>query len=155
MKKYLFFLFVLFFYISEAWGFPPSPPISLASPPTIGETTPGAVYSVLQITSHSATEAVTAATMYGNVHKITGAYTVTLPAAVVGMSGTFRASIAAVFSVDTNASDHFETYDGTVLDAGDKLTSSGVKNEWLDIYCESANTWIVRRQGGVFIDGGA
>jgi len=115
----------------------------------------GAVNIPVTTTSHSATEAVTAATMYGNVHKITGAYTVTLPAAVVGMSGTFRASTAAAFSVDTNAADHFETYDGTVLDAGDKLTSSGVKNEWIDIYCESANTWIVRRQGGVIIDGGA
>ncbi len=127
----------------------------LASPPTIGGTTPTAVYSVLQVTSHGATEAVAAATLYGNVHKITGAYVVTLPAAVVGMSASFRASTAAVFSVDTNGADHFETYDGTVLDAGDKLTSSGVKNEWIDIYCESANTWIVRRQSGVIIDGGA
>jgi hypothetical protein len=115
----------------------------------------GAVNIPVRTTSHGATEAVAAATMYGNIHQITGNYTVTLPAAVVGMSATFRASSAAAFSVDTNAADHFEDYEGTALDAGDKLTSSGVKNEWIDIYCESANTWIVRRQGGVIIDGGA
>jgi hypothetical protein len=107
------------------------------------------------ITSHSATEDVTAATMYGNVHKITGAYTVTLPAAVVGMSAIFRASTAAAFSVDTNAADHFEMFDGTVLDGGDKITSSGTKNEFVTIYCESANTWIVIGQNGAFTDGGA
>ena len=126
----------------------------LAAPGNIGETTPGAVYSVLQVTSHATTEAVTAATMYGNVHKITGAYVVTLPAAVVGMSGTFRASTAAAFSVDCNGSDHFEMFDGTVMSAGEKLTSSATKNEFVTIYCESANTWIVIGQNGAFTNGG-
>lgn len=126
----------------------------MAAPGPIGGTTPGAVYSVLQVTTHSATEAVTAATMYGNAHKITGAYTVTLPAAVVGMSATFRASTAAAFSVDTNGADHFEMFDGTVLDAGDKITSGATKNEFVTIYCESANTWIVIGQNGAFSDGG-
>jgi len=106
------------------------------------------------INSHSATEAVTAATMYGDVHKITGAYTVTLPTAVIGMSGTFRASTAAAFSVKAGAADHFEMFDGTVLDAADKITSGGTKNEFVTVYCESANTWIVIGQNGAFTDGG-
>ena len=126
----------------------------LAAPGTIGGTTPGAGNFLVTTTSHGATEAVTAATMYGNVHKITGAYVVTLPAAVVGMSGTFRASTAAAFSVDCNGSDHFEMFDGTVMSAGEKLTSSATKNEFVTIYCESANTWIVIGQNGAFTNGG-
>jgi len=142
----------------------------LSAPGPIGDVTPDAGYFTTvsasgiitatggvkpTITSHSATEAVTAVTMYGNVHRITGAYVVTLPAAVIGMSGTFRASTAAAFSVKAGASDHFEMFDGTVLDAGDKVTSSAAKNEFVQIYCESANTWIVIGQNGAFSDGGA
>ena len=109
--------------------------------------------SLMTITTHSATENVTAATMYKGVHKITGAYTVTLPSAVIGMSGVFRSSTAAEFSLDCNGSDHFEMYDGTVLDAGDKQTSSSTKNEFLYVYCESANTWITLGINGAFTDG--
>ncbi|HAR40193.1 MAG TPA: hypothetical protein DCR68_02310 [Coprothermobacter sp.] len=137
----------------------------MAAPGAIGGTTAaagkfttgnfsGQVDAPVTTTSHRATEVATAATMYGNVHKITGAYVVTLPAAVVGMSGTFRASTAAAFSVDCNGSDHFEMFDGTVMSAGEKLTSSGTKNEFVTIYCESANTWIVIGQNGAFTNGG-
>lgn len=107
------------------------------------------------VTSHSATEAVTAATMYGNLHKITGAYTLTLPSAVIGMSAVFRASTATAFSVKAGASDHFEMFDGTVLDAADKQTSGGTKNEFIQIYCEVANTWITCGISGAFSDTGA
>jgi hypothetical protein len=110
---------------------------------------------VENITLHSATEAVTAATTYGDVHKITGAYTLTLSAAVIGMCGLFRASTVAAFSLKAGASDHFEMFDGTVLDAGDKQTSGGTKNEFIQIYCEVANTWITISQNGAFTDGGA
>ena len=110
------------------------------------------VHALLDIVTHSATENVTAATMKGSVHKITGAYVVTLPAAVIGMGGVFRASTAATFSVNPNNSDHFEMYDGTVLDAGDSIASGGTKNEFVQIYCESANTWIVVGINGAFTD---
>ena len=113
------------------------------------------VHALLDIVTHSATENVTAATMKGSVHKITGAYVVTLPAAVVGMSGVFRASTAAEFSVKAGGSDHFEMFDGTVISDADKITSGGTKNEFLQIYCESANTWIVIAQNGPMTDGGA
>jgi len=106
------------------------------------------------ITSHSATENVTVASMYGNIHVITGAYIPTLPAAVIGMSGLFRASTAAEFSLDCNGSDHFEMFDGTVMSAGEKQTSGGTKNEFIQVYCESANTWITIGQNGPFTNGG-
>jgi len=106
------------------------------------------------ITTHAGTEAVDATTMYGNLHRITGAFTVTVPAAVVGMSATFRATTAAAFSVDCNGADHFELFDGTVLTAGHKITSGGTKNEFVTVVCESANTWIIVGINGVFTDGG-
>ena len=108
----------------------------------------------ITITTHAGTEAVDATTMYGNLHRITGAFTVTVPAAVVGMSATFRATTAVAFSVDCNGADHFELFDGTALTAGHKITSGGTKNEFVTVVCESANTWIIVGINGVFTDGG-
>ena len=128
--------------------------IPWSTPGAIGATTPAAGYFVEQITTHGSTENVAASTMYGNIHVITGAYTPTLPAAVIGMSGLFRASTAATFSLDCNGSDHFEMYDGTVMSAGEKQTSGGTKNEFIYVYCESANTWITVGINGAFTNGG-
>lgn len=110
--------------------------------------------SKIEFVSHSASENVNAADMYGKAHIITGAYTETLPAAVVGMHGLFRASTAAAFSLDCNGSDHFEMFDGTVMSAGQKQTSGGTKNEWIYVVCESANTWITYSVNGPFTNGG-
>jgi hypothetical protein len=118
----------------------------------IGGTTPEAGSFVESVITHGATETATAISLYGDIHKITGAYVVTLPSAVIGMGGVFRASTAATFSVNPNDSDHFEMYDGTVLDAGDSIASGGTKNEFVQIYCESANTWIVVGINGAFTD---
>lgn len=124
--------------------------------PQLGANLNKSTFGIVEnITSHSATEAVTASTMYGNIHKITGAYTLTLPAAVVGMSGLFRATTAAIFSIKAGVSCHFEMIDGTVLDNGDKQTSGGTKNAWLHIHCEVANVWITSGQHGTMEDTGA
>ena len=109
---------------------------------------------ILNIVVASSTGNVAVSTMDGGVEKITGTYTRTLPAAVVGMHGLFRASTAAAFSLKAGASDHFEMFDGTILDAGDKQTSGGTKNEFIQIYCETANTWITIGINGPFVDGG-
>ena len=106
------------------------------------------------ITTHSATEAVTAATLYGGEHLITGAYTVTLPAAVLGMGAPFRCTTAAVASIDCNAADAF-VLGGTALTAGNKITSDGTAGAELELICLVANRWSVRNVTGVWIDGGA
>jgi hypothetical protein len=106
------------------------------------------------ITTHATTEAVTAISMYGNLHRITAAATVTLPAAVVGMSGIFLATTAAVFSVDCNAADHF-LLGGTALTNGNKISSDGFAGSFVHITCSVANEWVVTNTGGLFIDGGA
>lgn len=126
----------------------------LAAPGEIGGITPNTVNNKISFVSHAATEAANAADMYGKAHQITGAYTVTLPSAVVGMHAIFRATTAAAFSLDCNGSDHFEMYDGTVMSAGEKQTSGGTKNEWIYVVCEAANTWITYGVNGAFTNGG-
>jgi hypothetical protein len=140
----------------KASGYAVKTELSEDPSPQLGANLNKSTFGIMEnITSHSATEAVTAATMYGNIHKITGAYTLTLPAAVIGMSGIFRATTAAVFSIKAGAGCHFEMIDGTVLDNGDKQTSGGTKNAWLHIHCETANVWITSGQHGTMEDTGA
>lgn len=109
----------------------------------------------LSIVVVSSTGDVAVSTMDGGVEKITGAYTRTCPAFVVGMNALFRASTAAAFSIKAGASCHLEMFDGTVLDNGDKISSGGTKNEFLHIVCEVANVGIVIGQNGAMTDGGA
>ena len=147
----------------------PFPRTNLATPPPIGSTTPntGAFTTLsnsgiqtatggvdMTITTHSATEAVAAATMHGNDHIITGAYTVTLPAAVLKMRATFRCTTAAIASIDSTAPDAF-VLGGTALTAGNKITSDGVAGSEVELVCLTANQWTVRNVTGLFIDGGA
>lgn len=140
----------------KASGYAVKTELSEDPSPQLGANLGKSTFGIVEvITSHSATEAVTAATMYGNIHKVTGAYTLTLDALVAGMSMIFRASTAAAFSVKAAATCHFEMIDGTVLDNGDKMTSGGTKNEWIQIICETANVGIVVGQNGAFSDTGA
>lgn len=106
------------------------------------------------IVSHAASESATADTLYGDMHLVTGAYTVTLPATSVGMSGTFCSTTAAVFSIDLTGSDAW-TLAGTALTAANKITSSGMAGDCVYFTVTATNVirtiWTV----GVFIDGGA
>jgi hypothetical protein len=92
--------------------------------------------------------------MYGNTHLVTGAYVVTLPAAVVGMSAIFQATTAAVFSVDVQAADSI-VLAGIALTAGNKASSDGFAGSFIKVTCTSANTWRVTDVGGLFVDGGS
>ena len=106
------------------------------------------------IVTHSATEATTADKMRGQDHIITGAYTVTLPAAVVGMQATFISTTAAVFSLDSNGADQF-ILAGTALTAGYKITSDGTAGVVVTVKCLQANKWYVTYTNSTMIDGGA
>ena len=129
----------------------------LAAPGAIGGTTPAAGYFVGQVTSHGATEAATAATMYGNMHLVTGAYVVTLPPAVLGMHATFMATTAAAFSVDSDTSGTADAIilSGTELDSGDKITSDASQYATVFLECVVADHWMATPTLGLFIDGGA
>lgn len=54
----------------------------------------------ISIITDGATGNVTAAQMEGQTHVVTGAYTLSLPTAAVGYKAKFKASTAAVFSLD-------------------------------------------------------
>ena len=74
--------------------------------------------------THSASENATAATHYGQTHRITGAYTVTIPALSVGQKAQYCSTTAEVFSLDSTSPNYWKLA-GTNTDAGDKLTSDG------------------------------
>jgi len=128
--------------------------ILMPSPGTIGATTPPVVYDTKRVVTHSATEAVLAADMYGADHLVIGAYTDTLPAAVIGMHARFMATTAAVFSLDSNAADQFRL-GGSLLTAGYKISSDGALGAECEVVCRAANIWEVINTNCVFIDGGA
>ena len=117
-----------------------------------GNTGPIAFANKLIVT-HSGSEAATADQMYGSEHIVTGAYTVTLPAATIGMSAKFTATTAAVMTLDSNAADQF-ILGGTALTAGYSIDSDGSAYATCEVVCLTANKWIVRNTNVVFIDGG-
>jgi hypothetical protein len=108
------------------------------------------------ITTHNTTEDVTAATMYrGNVHKITGAYTLSLPTAVVGYEAIFYASTVAVYSLDVKTGTDVIILNGTALAAGNKATSGGSQYNQMEVRCNTAGYYIINSIVGLAIDGGA
>jgi hypothetical protein len=118
-----------------------------------GATAPA--WSGMGITSHGATEAATAATMYENhTHLVTGAYVVTLPTAVAGYSATFCSTTAAVFSVDLQATDYW-ILDGTTLTLANKISSSGFAGECVSFVATATNYYRTISKSGLFVDGGS
>lgn len=107
------------------------------------------------VTSHGASESITAATMYGNMHLVTGAYTLTFPALVVGMSGRIRATTAAVYSLDLTTGTDIIILNGTALTAGYKATSNGEINNQMAFRCDISGYIVVNSDFGLAIDGGA
>ena len=134
--------------------------IDLTAPGPIGGTTPAAgtftdlLGNVVVITD-SATGNVSAAQMKGQTHVVTGAYTLSLPTAAIGYKAKFKASTAAVYSIDLVTGTDVIVLNGTALTAGYKATSDGtIYNEVL-VECRVAGTYDVQSQMGLAIDGGA
>ena len=126
---------------------------------TIGGTTPAAgtftdLAGYVPIITDSATGNVTAAQMKGQVHNITGAYTLSLPTAVVGYNATFRATTAAVFSIDVVTGTDVIVLNGTALTAGYKATSDGTIYAEISCRCDVAGKYTCWSKS-LFVDGGA
>ncbi|MFA5322913.1 MAG: hypothetical protein WC373_09595, partial [Smithella sp.] len=126
----------------------------------IGETTPSTgkftdLVGYIVVITDSATGNVTAAQMKGQTHVITGAYTLSLPTAVVGYKAKFKASTATVYSIDVVTGSDVIILNGTALSAGNKATSDGsIYNEVL-VECRVAGKYDVQSQLGLMVDGGA
>ena len=92
--------------------------------------------------------------MLGQLVRVNGAYTITLPSAVVGMHCVVEATTAAIFSLDPSGVETIEL-DGTVLAGGNKATSNGALRASIYLFCEVAGAWVARTIVPSFADGGA
>lgn len=111
-------------------------------------------YDVNGVVSHSSTENATAAQMKGQTHLVTGAYTVSLPTAAVGYKAKFRATTAAVYSLDVVTGTDVIRLNGTALTAGYKVTSDGTINNTIECECSQAGYYDCNSLVGVATDGG-
>ncbi len=107
---------------------------------------------LLNVITHAATEAVTAGTMDGSIHVCTGAYTLSLPAAVAGMRGLFVATTAAVMTLDPNGTQYI-VHDRASLGAGVTLVSDGVAYAVVCLECVVTGYWIAYVNMGTFAAG--
>jgi len=109
----------------------------------------------VKLLTNSETGAIAAADMYGQIHRVTGAYTLTLPAGAIGMNATFRATTASTFSIKAGESDNFIML-GVALDDADKITSVGNAGDTVSIYWDdTVSSWIADSMNCLFTDGGA
>lgn len=126
----------------------------------IGSTTPAAgtftdLAGNVPIITQGATGNVTAAQMKGQTHVVTGAYTLSLPTAVVGYRATFYASTAAVFGIDVVTGTDGIILNGTALTAGYKAVSDGTINAECYVECRVTGKYTLTAVQGIFVDGGA
>lgn len=92
-------------------------------------------------------------TLRGQVHLIMGPYTLTLPSARMGLSGTFIAGAQGVISLKAGPKDHIRL-SGTPLANGQKISSMGDTGAKIDLMCLTPNTWETANSNSIFIDGG-
>lgn len=109
----------------------------------------------IEIITHGATEDVNSVHMGGQIHKITGAYVLSLPLAVAGYFGSFFASTAAIFSLDLKTGTDVIVLNGTALAAGNKATSGGTLGAKVFVECTEAGYYRITSIVGAFVDGGA
>ena len=126
----------------------------------IGATTPAAgtftdLAGNVAVITDSATGNVTAAQMKGQTHRITGAYTLSLPTAAAGYKAKFRATTAAVFSLDVVTGTDVIRLNGNPLSAGYKVTSDGTINNTIECESDVAGKYECNSLIGLAIDGGA
>lgn len=80
----------------------------------------------------------------------------TLPAAQTGLVITFaNALYAQIITVDSDAGDIIIMNDGTLLDAGNAIDSSGAKTDKGTLVALDDTYWILFSQQNTWVDGGA
>ena len=111
--------------------------------------TSGTIHGAFQILSDSA--APSAAECYGSVNKSNGAQTVTLPAAVVGMSILIYSDDAQVKTIAVASGENIWL---NGVDNGDNNTiqSPGAVGNFIALVCMSTGNWYTMGQSGVWID---
>ena len=108
----------------------------------------GGIFTEKHATSHT----LTASELYGAVYYVTGAGTLTLPAAAAGMHFSVITIGAIAVSVDPNGSDLIYL-DGTALDDGDKITNTSTAGDIAVFTYYDTTGWYAATNG--WTDGGA
>lgn len=103
--------------------------------------------------TQAATGSLYANDFMGQVHRISGNYTLSFCPALVGMSASFMATSAAVFHLDPSGSE-IMVLDSSALTGGSKISSAGAIYDRIYCECTVAGVWDCRTVGGIFVDGG-
>lgn len=127
---------------------------------TIGGTTPAAgtftdLAGNVAVVTHNATEGTTAPYMKGQIHVVTGAYTISIPTIAIGHQADFIASTAAVMCVDVTTGTDILILNGTALTAGNKACTDGSINAQFRLKCPIAGKCTINSIVGLAVDGGA
>ena len=109
----------------------------------------GTIHGGIEILSDAA--APTAAQCYGSLNKSNGVQTVTLPAAVVGMSILIYSDDAEVKTIAVASGENIWL---NGVDNGDNNTiqSPGAVGDFIALVCMSTGNWYTMGQSGVWID---
>ncbi len=118
-------------------------------------TTSVGLEGLASILTNGATADVTAAQMRGQTHRVTGAYTLSLPTAAGGLKGRFIATTAAVMALDLVTGTNIIILNGTALAAGNKVVTDGTINATLYVESDADGYYRVNSIIGVASDGGA
>jgi hypothetical protein len=136
--------------------------IDLTAPGAIGGTTPAAgTFTDLlgnDVAIAVSTDlAITSAQMKGQIFVCAAANNPVLPAAAVGLKGSFIANSANQITIDCNATPGTDVIvlAGTALTAGNKVRSDGSQYSEIYIECKIAGKWIATPIQGIWLDGGA
>jgi hypothetical protein len=106
------------------------------------------------IITDSSSGNITAAQMKGQTHVVTGAYTLSLPTAVVGYHAVFIASTAAIFSIDVASGTDVLVLNGESLTAGNGVISDGSIYAECYVECRITGKYTLMGIRGLFIDAG-
>lgn len=127
---------------------------------TVGATTPAAgtfttLVGNIGVVTQSATGNVATADMKGQTHRVTGAYTLSLPTAAAGYKAKFMATTAEAFSIDVVTGTDVIRLNGTALTAGNKVTSDGTIYNTIECEANTTGSYNCNSIVGLATDGGA
>ena len=114
----------------------------------------GRLLGDVQVVTVASTRNITVNEMTGQTLLVTGAYTPSMPSAVVGRKGKFMATTATVYSIDLQTGTDVIYHNGTALPAGNKITSDGTIRNTISCECNVTGIYECNSVLGLATDGG-
>ena len=135
-----------------AGGFRESPPSAASLATLTARSIPHTAVAVRSVTTHTANAALTAA-MSGSVHTnagATGAVTLALPAATVGLEFFFGVRAAQALRIDPNGTETISLPSTGVPGAAGKYITAAAVGETVHVMCVAAGSWAVMGYTGTW-----